>query len=64
MGDHSQTCQKKHLQEHPDRQQQAPRHHLLPHHQTQASVLYRQHHHPLCAHLFPGLAGVLPACRQ
>lgn len=64
MGDHSQTCQKKHLQEHPYGQQQAPRHYLLPHHQTQTSVLHRQHHHPLRSHLLPGLAGLLPACRQ
>lgn len=61
VGDRPPAGQEKHLQTHPHGEQQAPGHHLLPDHQTQTSLLHRQHHHPLCAHLLPGLARLLPA---
>lgn len=61
VGDHPPAGQEKHLQAHSHGEQQAPGHHLLPGHQTQTSLLHRQHHHPLCAHLLPGLARLLPA---
>lgn len=60
MGDHPPSGQEEHLQTHSHGEQQAPGHHLLPGHQTQTSLLHRQHHHPLRAHLLPGLARLLP----
>lgn len=64
VGDCPPSSQEEHLQAHPHGEQQAPGHHLLPDHQTQTSLLHRQHHHPLRPHLLPGLARLLPARRQ
>lgn len=40
-----------------------PRHHLLLLHQTPASLLHHQPHHPLSPHLFFNSPGLLPALR-
>lgn len=61
VGDSAPPGQEKHVRTHPHGEQQAPGHHLLPDHQTQAAILHRQHHNPLRAHLLPRIPGLLPA---